>query len=212
MSLLLGLVFLVQSVVVVYLPLPVIANLISAIHMSLLNSMYWFVSLVIFPDSPLFFSFEYLWSARGSSLNERIFRLEKRWCYFAGFGTFLTFASTFFENFLLNGCVFGAIFPFFIISSYKASVLLLPIPYPPLSGQLEEGDPGQGSAGCTYLHPVDAAHQPRSQFLLKYRYLTLVSCLSPRVSPLPLIFCSLCTQSPWYPVHFLLLLFLPNTV
>lgn len=106
-SLLLGCVFLVQGLLVSYLPLPsFLCSVISFVHLSLLNSMY---------------SFEYFWSSRSALLHTRIERLEAYLPYFVGFGAPLTFVSTLSSNFLLNGCVFGTFFPLFIISSYKAS-------------------------------------------------------------------------------------------
>ncbi|KHJ93068.1 hypothetical protein OESDEN_07025, partial [Oesophagostomum dentatum] len=106
-SLLLGCVFLIQALLVSYLPLPsFICSVISFIHLSLLNSMY---------------SFEYFWSSRSVLLHKRIERLEAYLPYFIGFGAPLTFVSTLSSNFLLNGSVFGTFFPLFIISSYKAT-------------------------------------------------------------------------------------------
>ncbi|CAD6199447.1 unnamed protein product [Caenorhabditis auriculariae] len=104
-SILLGVLFLLQSLGAEYLPLPIITPIISFVHMSLLNSMY---------------SFEYLWSSRNVTRPERVMRIESKWPYFVGFGAPLTLASSLTSSFLVNGCIFASVFPFFIISTYMA--------------------------------------------------------------------------------------------
>jgi etoposide-induced 2.4 mRNA len=111
MAILLETVFLAQSLLVVYVPIPLISQLLSYIHLSMLYALY---------------SFEYLWMSRGCELSKRLNRIETRWPFYAGFGCVLTLAtSVFAENFVLSGCIFGCLFPFFIISSYMVCIALL---------------------------------------------------------------------------------------
>jgi len=44
--------------------------------------------------------------------------VEHHWPYHLGFGTLLSLATSISGNFLINGCIFGALFPFFIVSSF----------------------------------------------------------------------------------------------
>uniref|UniRef100_A0A0K0FI36 Etoposide-induced protein 2.4 homolog (inferred by orthology to a human protein) n=1 Tax=Strongyloides venezuelensis TaxID=75913 RepID=A0A0K0FI36_STRVS len=98
------LVFNIQTVLLKYLPFPVVINnILIFIHSSLLNSLY---------------SFEYYWMALGWSAQRRIATIENSWPYFVGFGAILAFASTFSESTVINGCIFASLFPFFIISGY----------------------------------------------------------------------------------------------
>ncbi|CAI5446254.1 unnamed protein product [Caenorhabditis angaria] len=98
--------FLCQGLLVEYLPIPRISTFLVLVHMNLLNSMY---------------SFEYFWASRSVSLQQRISRVEEHWPYFVGFGAPLTIATSLSSNVIVNGCIFATLFPFFIISSYKAN-------------------------------------------------------------------------------------------
>jgi hypothetical protein len=49
--------------------------------------------------------------------NHRLALVERHWPFHIGFGTILTLATSYSTNFFINGCIFGALFPFFIISS-----------------------------------------------------------------------------------------------
>jgi len=100
MAILLETVFLLQSLLVIYVPLP-ISQLISYMHLSLLYALY---------------SFEYLWMSRCCELTVRLARVENRWPFYLGFGCPLLIATTISQDFILNGCIFGCLFPFFIIS------------------------------------------------------------------------------------------------
>ncbi|CAI4230454.1 unnamed protein product [Auanema sp. JU1783] len=113
-SAVLGFVFLFQAILVGYilLPIPGLSSFIKFIHMSLLNAMY---------------SFEYFWTSRGFSLSERLHRLHSSWPYYVGFGSLLTLATSFTGNFIFDGCLFGALFPFTIISSYQNGTNVTPI-------------------------------------------------------------------------------------
>lgn len=67
------------------------------------------------------FSFEYFWMSNGVPLIRRIDRLERRWPFFLGFGSPLTALTLYSDNTLVQGCIFGALFPLFIIASYSVS-------------------------------------------------------------------------------------------
>lgn len=51
-------------------------------------------------------------------MNSRLLHIERHWPYHLGFGSLLTLLTSLSESFLFNSCVFGALFPFFIISSF----------------------------------------------------------------------------------------------
>ncbi|KAF8358006.1 epg-4 [Pristionchus pacificus] len=104
-SILLEVVFMVQTALMKHLPLPGVAFIAVFVHMSMLNSMY---------------SFEYFWMSNGVPLIRRIDRLERRWPFFLGFGAPLTALTLYSDNTLVQGCIFGALFPLFIIASYSA--------------------------------------------------------------------------------------------
>ncbi|CAJ0578712.1 unnamed protein product, partial [Mesorhabditis spiculigera] len=98
--------FLLQSAAVMHIPIPVVAPVLSFVHLTLLHSMY---------------CFEYYWMDRREMLNARVAIMQASWVYFVGFGTPLTVAAWLAPNFIVGGCVFGALFPLFIISSFKAA-------------------------------------------------------------------------------------------
>ncbi|VDN29951.1 unnamed protein product [Gongylonema pulchrum] len=100
---LLDFVFLVQSLVVNYMPVPYISSFLAFIHLALLNAL---------------FSFEYLWMSLGIGLNARINRIERNWPYFLGYGTTLTVLTSLTDSMMVNALLFGVFFPFAIISSY----------------------------------------------------------------------------------------------
>lgn len=69
----------------------------------------------------IYYSFEYFWMSQGFELKSRLAKIERCWPYFMGFGTPLTLVTMMSNNFIVNGCLFGMFFPFFIISSYLVS-------------------------------------------------------------------------------------------
>lgn len=105
-SLLLELVFMIQTSIASLLPYPGVAYTAVFIHTSLLNSLY---------------SFEYFWISSGIQLHTRINRICSRWPYFLGYGAPLTFLMNMYDDVFIQGCIFGALFPFMIVSSYTAN-------------------------------------------------------------------------------------------
>jgi hypothetical protein len=101
------LLFLVQALITFSLDVPIISTTLGFICMALLHSLY---------------SFEYMWMSRGVSMNTRLAMVERRWPFHLGFGTILTLSTMYSNNFIINGCVFGALFPFFIVSSYLSNM------------------------------------------------------------------------------------------
>lgn len=95
------LVFLLQAFVIYYLDIPLLSTCLGFVYMSLLNSLY---------------SFDYIWMSKGILLNSRLALIERNWAFHLGFGTILTLATSYSSNFFINGCIFGALFPFFIVS------------------------------------------------------------------------------------------------
>uniref|UniRef100_A0A915EG96 Etoposide-induced protein 2.4 n=1 Tax=Ditylenchus dipsaci TaxID=166011 RepID=A0A915EG96_9BILA len=100
------LVFLVQALAIIGLEVPVLSKFFGFIYMSLLHSLY---------------SFDYIWMSSGISMNTRLAMVERSWPFHLGFGTLLTLATSMSTNFVINGCIFGALFPFFIVSSCVCS-------------------------------------------------------------------------------------------
>uniref|UniRef100_A0A915Q0T4 Uncharacterized protein n=1 Tax=Setaria digitata TaxID=48799 RepID=A0A915Q0T4_9BILA len=63
-------------------------------------------------------SFEYLWMSLGIGLRARINLIERNWPYFLGYGTVLTLLTSLTDNIMVNALLFGAVFPFCIVSSF----------------------------------------------------------------------------------------------
>ena len=97
---------LVQATFLSSLPMPVLAPVASFVNMSLLHSLY---------------SFEYMWLSCTVAMKQRHDKVERHWPYHLGFGTLLTVLTSLSSSFVVNSCVFGALFPFFIVSSFLAS-------------------------------------------------------------------------------------------
>lgn len=100
------LIFLGQVMAIYAINIAIVSSFFGFIYMSLLNSLY---------------SFDYIWMARGLTMTSRLSFIERRWPFHLGFGTLLTFATSISESFVINGLIFGALFPFFIVSSFLAN-------------------------------------------------------------------------------------------
>ncbi|KAH7722401.1 hypothetical protein AAVH_10069 [Aphelenchoides avenae] len=100
------LLFLAQAMAIIALEVPVLSTVGGFVYMSLLHSLY---------------SFEYMWMSRGVPMSARLALVERRWPFHLGFGTLLTLSTMYSDSFIINGCIFGALFPLFIVSSYLAS-------------------------------------------------------------------------------------------
>ena len=116
------LLFLAQAMAIIALEVPVLSTVGGFVYMSLLHSLY---------------SFEYMWMSRGVPMSARLalgrnrrfpmtilrssILVERRWPFHLGFGTLLTLSTMYSDSFIINGCIFGALFPLLIVSSYLAS-------------------------------------------------------------------------------------------
>uniref|UniRef100_A0A182PMP8 Etoposide-induced protein 2.4 n=1 Tax=Anopheles epiroticus TaxID=199890 RepID=A0A182PMP8_9DIPT len=107
-SLLIQILFLLQSTAIKYLPVPVpfACTAIYMVHMSLLCSLY---------------AFEYKWFNMGWELHKRLTYIEQNWPYFLGFGLPLAVLSELPNSIVISGCVFSVLFPLFIISANEAT-------------------------------------------------------------------------------------------
>uniref|UniRef100_A0A182IR80 Etoposide-induced protein 2.4 n=1 Tax=Anopheles atroparvus TaxID=41427 RepID=A0A182IR80_ANOAO len=107
-SLLIQILFLLQSTLIKYLPVPVpfVCSVIYMVHMSLLCSLY---------------AFEYKWFNMGWELHKRLTYIEQNWPYFLGFGLPLALLSELPNSMVISGCVFSVLFPLFIISANEAT-------------------------------------------------------------------------------------------
>jgi etoposide-induced 2.4 mRNA len=95
--------FLVQSTIVILIPIPVVASIIGHMCLCLLYS---------------FYAFEYSWIYSNLTVKQRVERIESYWPYFLGFGLPLTIISTqLFKSLIVNECIFSILFPFAIVAA-----------------------------------------------------------------------------------------------
>jgi etoposide-induced 2.4 mRNA len=102
-SLLMQIFFLIQSTLILLIPVPVLNVVFGHICLCLLYS---------------FYAFEYAWIYGNLSVKQRVERIELYWPYFLGFGLPLTLLSTqFFKSMIVNECIFSILFPFAIVAA-----------------------------------------------------------------------------------------------
>lgn len=104
-SLLVATLFLGQSTLVSKMPLPLLGDILSLVHTCLLYALY---------------AFEYKWYNMGWELHRRLTFIEENWPYFLGFGLPLALTIRMFTSYVMSGCFFSVLFPFFIISGIEA--------------------------------------------------------------------------------------------
>lgn len=79
---------------------------------SILNTVYF----LMIAELNSLYCFDYIWMARELGVTQKLTMIERRWAYHLGFGFLLTLPMAFCSP-IVNGFIFGLLFPFFIISS-----------------------------------------------------------------------------------------------
>ncbi|KAF5294013.1 hypothetical protein FQA39_LY13567 [Lamprigera yunnana] len=98
--------FLIQAMLINYIPIYMLGTILSVIHKCLLYSLY---------------AFEYKWFNMGWELHKRLTYIESNWPYFIGFGLPLAILADLPDSWFVSGCVFAILFPLFIISGNEAT-------------------------------------------------------------------------------------------
>lgn len=102
-SLVMQIIFLVQSTLILMIPVPILSTIFGHVCLCLLYS---------------FYAFEYAWIYANLTVKQRIDRIEEYWPYFLGFGLPLTLLSTqLFKSIIVNECIFSILFPFAIVAA-----------------------------------------------------------------------------------------------
>ena len=102
-SVILQIFFLVQSTLILLVPVPILNTVFGHVCLCLLYS---------------FYAFEYAWIYANLTVKQRIERIEQYWPYFLGFGLPLTLLSTqLFTSMIVNECIFSILFPFAIVAA-----------------------------------------------------------------------------------------------
>ncbi|XP_065916564.1 etoposide-induced protein 2.4 homolog [Dysidea avara] len=108
-------IFLLQATFILY--LPYIGYILCVFLLSVLYALY---------------AFEYKWFGQGVSIQERIYRVEKNWPYYAGFGMVLCMLTLYPSSATISAAFFSLFFPVMIIGVHTTKPVLPPICIPQL--------------------------------------------------------------------------------
>lgn len=108
-SLLIQMLFLVQTMLLNSLSLFIFSDAVSLVHMCLLYSLY---------------AYEYKWCNMGWELHRRLNFIEHNFPYFLGFGFTMAILTHTCSSYIMSGCVFSVLFPLQIIAANEAEPVI----------------------------------------------------------------------------------------
>lgn len=104
-SCLLQVVFLVQSSLIVYIPIYTLNQILFHLHISVLYSLY---------------AFEYKWFNMDWNIKKRLKYIESKWPYFFGFGLSLSILTSLSSSYIISATLFAFLFPALLICAIEA--------------------------------------------------------------------------------------------